>query len=118
SRDWSSDVCSSDLDVQGLVGTAIDNGGNTASAAQAAARTRTLDATQSGVEFHGKTPIHKGLLPVKKRGELRRELSLPRRDQRDSTYIYSTKRALTDSAFDIRSLARPNSATQDNCPIF
>ncbi|MNN56314.1 hypothetical protein D3C81_1712360 [compost metagenome] len=43
-----------EFDVQGGSRTTIDNGGNAARAAQAAARTRTLDATRSGDEFHGK----------------------------------------------------------------
>src|SRR5690606_24832975 len=52
-----------ELDVQWLVFAAVHNGGNTASVAKAAARTRTLIATRSGVEFHGKTPKTKGSWP-------------------------------------------------------
>src|SRR5690606_2883474 len=45
------------LDVQGLGIAAVNDGGNTACATQAAARTRTLDAARSGVEFHGMLQI-------------------------------------------------------------
>src|SRR5690606_27347389 len=60
------------LDVQGLGIAAVNDGGNTTGATQAAARTRTLDAARSGVEFHGMLQICLGRLPVVKRGRYRR----------------------------------------------
>src|SRR5690606_30042108 len=42
-----------ELDIDGLFRCSVNDGRNAASAAQAAARTRSLYATQSGVEFHG-----------------------------------------------------------------
>src|SRR5690606_24765294 len=42
-----------EFDAQRLGGTAVNDGGNTTFAAQAAARTRTLVAARSSVEFHG-----------------------------------------------------------------
>src|SRR5690606_18829525 len=40
-------------DADGVLGSAIQNGRNATSAAQAAARTRSLFATQGGIDFHG-----------------------------------------------------------------
>src|SRR5690606_40522072 len=82
------------LNAQGIGCTAVDNGGNTASVAQAAARTRTLIATRSGVEFHEELQLHLGLHglqgstdPVGKRGAiLRRERLLPAATSRQRVY--------------------------------
>src|SRR5690606_9494764 len=53
------------LDVQRLYIAAVNDGGNTACAAQAAARTRTLIAARSGVEFHGMLQVRKvGSMPL------------------------------------------------------
>src|SRR5690606_13054396 len=86
----------------------INNGRYTAGATQAAARTRSLNATRGGFKFHGELQINNTVYGIFKKAEPVGSATRPAAATSNGSNSYSTNSELTDSAWEIRRMVSPS----------